>query len=455
MKNDCAPRQTMGMQKNSAATRKQLAAAIAALTLLPALPASANTLVEALTKSKLSGNFRVRHESVDIDSATTRDASALTLRSRLGIETAPISGFTAIVEFEDTRTLFGEDEYAPEQGAPYTRAAIVDPSVTEVNRAYLRYRGVRKLDLGLGRQRVIYDNARFVGNVGWRQDEQTFDALTASYVGVPNWTFNYAYVDKVNGIADIKPIYNFDLDSDDHLINVAYTGFALGKLTAYAYLLDNEESDRVLLNTGNNNELNPGLRFRSNDTHGLRFDGVYILPTTTPLRVFYTAEYAKQALTTPQGIEHDTDYYLAETGVGYASKIGMLVAKVAQEKLGSDDGLQGFQTPYATKHAFNGWADVFLNTPTVGLVDTYLTLSGDFAAWGVKGLVMYHDYARDEGSGDFGTEWNVQLIKQVGANYFFGAKFASYRADSASPFIIGTTPNIDTDKFWVWAELNF
>jgi len=438
----------------SVAKRKILATAVAALTLLPTLPASADALVDALTKSKVSGNFRVRHEEVEVDSASIKDATALTLRSRLGIETAPISGFTAILEIEDTHTLFGTDAYAPEEGTPYTHAAIVDPSVTEVNRAYLRYRGVRKLDLGVGRQRIIYDNARFVGNVGWRQDEQTFDSVTANYVGLPNWTFNYAYVDKVNGISDVKPIYNFDFDSDDHLINIAYSGFTLGKLTGYAYLLNNEESDRVLLNTGINNELNPALRFLQNDTYGLRFDGVYILPTTAPLRVFYTAEYAEQELTTPLNIERNTDYYLVETGVGYASSIGMLVAKVAQEKLGSDDGLQGFQTPYATKHAFNGWADMFLNTPAVGLVDSYATLSGDFTPWGVKAMVMYHEYGYDEGSADFGEEWNVQLIKQFGANYFLGAKFATYKADDASP-LIGVAPNIDTDKFWIWAELNF
>ncbi len=435
--------------------RRRLAAAVAALALLPTLPASADTLVDALTKSKISGNFRLRYEEVDPDSLSVKDATALTLRSRLGIETAPISGFTAILELEDTHSLFGTDDYSPEQGPPYVYAPIVDPTVTEVNRAYLRYRGVRKLDVGVGRQRIMYDNQRFVGNVGWRQNEQTFDSFTASYVGVADWVFNYAYVDKVNGIADVKPTYNFDFDSDDHLINIVYSGFTLGKLTGYAYLLDNSESDRVLRNTGNNNELNPSLRFLQSDTYGLRFDGVYILPTTTPLRLFYTAEYAEQELTTPLEIERNTDYYLAETGLGYASSVGMLVAKVAQEKLGSDDGLQGFQTPYATKHAFNGWADMFLNTPTAGLIDSYATLSGDFTPYGVKAALVYHEYSRDEGSGDFGEEWNLQLIKQFGANYFVGVKYASYKADDASPFIVGTTPNIDTDKFWVWAELNF
>lgn len=431
-------------------------------TLLPLLPLlatpsvqAAETLAEALADSRVSGSFRLRHEAVDVDGGGARDAQALTLRSRLGIETAPWQGLTAIVEFEDTRPLFGEDDYAPEEGAPYRHAAIVDPSVTEVNRAYLRYRGISQLDLGLGRQRIVYDNQRFVGNVGWRQDEQTFDAFTVTYSGLADWSFNYAYVDKVNGIAAERPLYNFDMDASDHLLNVAYTGFALGKLSVYAYLLDNGEAAADLRNLGNSNRLNPALRFRNNDTVGLRFDGAYPLPVTAPLRLLYTAEYARQELTAPTGAEFDTDYYLVEAGVGYASGIGPLTAKVAQEQLGSDDGQQGFQTPYATKHAFNGWADVFLNTPAVGLEDSYLTLAGEFTALGLKATAAYHRYGRDEGSADFGREWNVQLLKQFGPNYSLGVKYARYSADSDSPLVVGTTANVDTDKFWVWGELNF
>jgi hypothetical protein len=173
--------------------------------------------------------------------------------------------------------------------------------------------------------------------VSWRQDEQTFDAFTAKYDGVADWSFYYAYVDKVNGIASVEPTYNFDIDSSDNLFNITYSGFTLGKLTAYGYFLDNQEPLTALLNLAPDiNALNPTLRYQSIDTYGLRFDGVYILPTTAPLRLFYTAEYAKQEFTSATDVEFDTDYSFIEGGVGYASKVGMLSAKVAQEILGSD-----------------------------------------------------------------------------------------------------------------------
>src|SRR6185312_6713526 len=101
------------------------------------------------------------------------------------------------------------------------------------------------------------DNQRFVGNSGWRQNEQTFDAFTVNYSGVPDWSFYYAYIDKVKGIADVKPTYNFDIDSSDNLINIAYSGFVYGKISAYGYFLDNEEPDKVLRNVAPNvNDLN-------------------------------------------------------------------------------------------------------------------------------------------------------------------------------------------------------
>jgi len=434
---------------------------------LPNTALAADAFTDALAGGKASGNFRLRYEDVNVDSLTVEDATALTLRSRLGYETAPFHGFTAMLEFEDIHVVGGEDDYSPETidpakpaTNPYTYAAIVDPERTEINRAAIRYRGVPKLDLSYGRQRIILDNQRFVGAVAWRQDEQTFDAFTAKYDGIPDWSFYYAYIDKVNGIASEKPIYNFDLDSSDNIFNIAYSGFVLGKITAYGYFLSNEEPLSVLQNAAPDvNALNPALRYQSNDTIGVRFDGVYILPTTLPLRLFYTAEYAQQELTTPTDVEFDMDYSLVEAGVGYTTKFGMLSLKLAQETLGSDTqdtAMAGFQTPYATKHAFNGWVDMFLNTPAGGLQDRYATLAADLP-FGVKFTAMYHKYEEEEGplSGGgerkFGDELNVQLLKAFGPNYTLGVKYGKYSADSE----IATATNIDTSKFWVWGELTF
>ena len=43
------------------------------------------------------------------------------------------------------------------------------------NRVWARYTAEGIGEAKLGRQRVIYNNARHIGNVGWRLNEQTFD----------------------------------------------------------------------------------------------------------------------------------------------------------------------------------------------------------------------------------------------------------------------------------------
>lgn len=453
------------MPKKTQICGMMCAAAVALPSLFFNTAVYADAFTDALTGGKASGNIRLRYEDVNIDSLTVKDATALTLRSRLGYETAPFHGFTAMLEFEDTHTVAGEDDYAPETTATPPYAAIVDPERTEINRAYIRYRGVSKLDLGLGRQRINLDNQRYLGAVTWRQDEQTFDSFTAKYDGIADWSFYYAYIDHVHGIASVKPTYNFDLDSSDNLFNITYSGFVLGKLTAYGYFLDNQEPDTVLRNLAPDvNALNPALRYKSNDTYGLRFDGAYILPTTLPFRLLYTAEYAKQKLTNPTDVEFKTDYSLLEGGVGYATSVGLVSAKIAQETLGSDtqgNAMAGFQTPYGTKHLFNGWVDMFLNTPLGGLKDRYATLAADLQPYGVKLTAMYHKYNEVDGpltgggARDFGSEWNVQALKQFGANYTLGLKYGKYHADSEIATIIGTTANVDTSKLWFWGEFAF
>src|SRR3546814_12023345 len=50
------------------------------------------------------------------------------------------------------------------------------------------------------------------------------------------------------------------------------------------------------------------------------------------------------------------------------------------EVLGSDAGVFAFQTPLATLHKFQGWADLFLTTPSAGVRDLNFTLTKKFPA---------------------------------------------------------------------------
>lgn len=352
-------------------------------------------------------NMRLRYEGVD--DGINEDADALTLRTRLGYQTGKLGGFDAYGEFEDTHVVMGVDDYAPESAG---FAVVADPRVTEVNQAFVRYtgsEGLKGLVAAFGRQRIIYDNARFVGNVGWRQDEQTYDGTKLDF-STDQFAVSAAYLTKVNGITPA-----FDAFVEDMLINASWKKAPGGSLTGYSYMLETKDADD------------------SRDTVGLRYSGSFPVDKLT---LMLNVEYATQSFDVD---DTDTEYTLVEAGV----KVSGITVKVAQEVLGSDDGISAFQTPLATKHAFNGWADKFLATPANGLEDTYVFVGGAVA--GVNLGAAYHTFSADEGSADYGSEIDAVASKKFGP-YTLGLKYADYSEDGFSA---------DTSKVWAWTELAF
>ncbi|MGI9316134.1 MAG: alginate export family protein [bacterium] len=375
---------------------------------------AAESITEALVGGKAYGNFNLRYESVDQNN-DLEDASALTLRSRLGYETAEFQSFSALIEFEDSRA--GIDDYDDTLGSGTEYSVIADPESTELDQGYLQFKG-GGTQSRFGRQVITYDNQRFVGHVGWRQDRQTFDAFTVGHKTANDLELQYSFIDKRNRIfADEK-----DIDAEDHLVNIGYST-AAGRLTGYAYLL--EEDD----------DAGPGI-----DTYGIRFNGSAEIGSNKAL---YTAEFATQERSTSDSPDNDADYLNLEAGLVW----GDITAKIGYEVLGSDSGGYGFATPLATLHKFNGWADQFLSTPDEGLTDLSLSVSGKLG--GGKWAVIYHDFEADESSAevdDLGDEIDLSYLRSFGKHYSAGIKFAAYSAGDAK---------VDTDKFWLWFSVNF
>ena len=88
----------------------------------------------------------------------------------------------------------------------------------------------------VGRQVITLDDHRFVGHVGWRQDRQTFDAVSAKYAATDNLELFYSYLYKRNRIFAEAA----DLDSKDFLLNVGYKT-EIGTLKLLSPILYNEQ----------------------------------------------------------------------------------------------------------------------------------------------------------------------------------------------------------------------
>lgn len=388
--------------------------------------ASAATFYEALSGGKVSANIRYRDEWVEQQNIGNW-AHASTVRTHLGYLTGDYLGLGGFLQFEDIHTV-AADRYNDTINGATSFPIIADPVDTEINQAYLSYKAYKTL-LKYGRQTLIYDNHRFIGNVGWRQNEQSFDAFSAVNTSIPATTLSYAYTTNINRIfSDRSDKGNVRLKG--HLFNAAYKGLTAGGLTGYAYLLDYNPKQALAATA-------------SNMTFGLRFDGN---AKVADLKYLYTLEYATQSDYGDGASTVDADYQFLMAGVDW----GFVQLKLNYEKL-AGDGKYGFATPLATLHAFNGWADQFLITPTRGIVDQFISVGGTVA--GINLLARYHDFSSDEQGYAYGNEIDLQAAKKITDYMTLLLKYADYRGDNNSRNIAPLT--LDVTKMWLQMEIQF
>ena len=219
--------------------KKLLIVNTVSLALLATPLIAAETSSKTASEAKLLFDARLRIETVD-DAAFIEDAKANTFRVRLGYRTAAHDGWSALIEVEHTSHLFGEDFNSTANGN-VAYPVVVDPDNTELNQAYIQYAPSEATKFMLGRQTVMVDNQRFFGNVGWRQNEQTFDALNVEHRFNNGLNFRYSYLDRVQRIfGDEHPNQNLARwQLNTHLLSLNHA-VGLGTLTGYAHFIDNQ-----------------------------------------------------------------------------------------------------------------------------------------------------------------------------------------------------------------------
>jgi hypothetical protein len=375
---------------------------------------------------KILLNMRWRYEHVDQDNID--DADAVTIRTRLGYQTPTYFGFTGLVEMEHT-VPFNSGTYTAPGVTSNNRAVIADPRNTELNRAQLSYTGLSDTTFILGRQRIILDNWRFIGNVGWRQNEQTFDSFTVKNMSIKGLDLYYGYLDRVNGIfgkeaSPSEGMYYWDMEG--HLLNIVYTPCPYATLVGYAYLLEIESS-----------------QVNSNDTYGAFLKGKYPIGD---IKLNYRAEYATQDDNdeSPAGTSFDLDYYHFKLGaICDRTKLNFGVGYEVLE----GDGTRGFATPLATVHAFQGWADKFINTASIvnGVEDLY-AWAGIRLPHNIMLKAVYHDFEAENNGMGYGDEINFLAVWKIDKHFKLLTKIADYSADDFAT---------DTRKYIVEVNFNY
>ena len=397
---------------------------IFALTLLGCTASAADfgPIGGAFKESKLLLDTRLRFEDVDQE-PMRNDAEALTLRSRVGFETGKAWNTALLAEGEFLWPL--STDYNSTTNGKTTYPTVADPESYEVNRLQLVNTSIPSTAITLGRQRIALDDQRFVGNVAWRQNEQTYDALRVVNRSVTNLTVDMSYLDQVNRFYG-KDSVQGRFEGDSFLANVAYQ-LPVGKVTAFGYWIEIDPIPGV-----------PAAVRDSSETYGMRFAGERPL---SKIKVGYAASYATQQAYGDNPLNFDNDYYLAEITGTYRQ----FVVGIGTEVL-EGNGVKGFTTPLATMHKFQGWADKFLTTPVNGIDDRYVnagaTLKGVSILDTLSLQASYHSYRAERISLDYGDELNVQVSAKY-RRFQALVKYAEYSADRLFT---------DTAKLWVQLE---
>lgn len=369
---------------------------------------------------------RLRYEHIDQDGLAQEKADALTVRARAGL-TASSGGLSATIVGQGTLAVV-DDYYDGVNGAA-TRPIVADPQNVALYIAQLQYK-TKALTLTGGRQKIVLDDERFVGNVAFRDNAQTFDAVRAELTPAKGLKLDVAYAWSARTIWGFqgKGVRQQAVNGDNILANLSYVT-PVGTLTGFGYLVDQDEA--------------AVQAFRlSSQTYGVRLAGAR--PLSKVAKISYQLSYARQSDYHRNPNDYGADYWLADATLdvrGWKLNGGY-------EVLGASSGtaLTSFQTPLGTNFKFQGWADKFLTTPANGIRDLYV---GGGYGWkqmgplsGVTLAATWHRFESDRLDQHYGDEIDLLASAKAGKTAL-SLRYAHYDAKAMAT---------DTDKIWVQAD---
>ena len=367
-----------------------------------------DNISQALNNSDVAVNLRYRYENVDQD-GIKNTANASTLRSRISLTSGKVGNFQGFIEVDNVAYI-GDDKFNTTTNGKTQYPVVADPDYTEVNQAFIRYAFDHKNTVTFGQQRINHDRQRFLGGVGWRQNEQTYEAVRVQTTPLKNLQLDYSYIWEIDRIFD-PDNKKSKFTGNTHALHGSYKIADHHKVTAYSYILDFDQA--------------PAL---SSKTYGVEYKGAVPLSDSSSLGIQLAA--AKQKQHANNTANYSANYYLGEV----TTQFKPLSVSLGHEVLGSDNGTS-FKTPLATLHKFQGFADKFLNTPAKGIKDSYVKVAGKAGA--VKLTAFYHDFKAEKGNANYGSELDLVASYKISKHYSMLLKYAAYNADDFAS---------DTDK---------
>ena len=406
--------------------------------------------LDGLADILFGGDFgielRYRYQFIDED-AFDLDARASTFRGLVKYETKPFHGVSALGELRAVTRLGTSGLFNDTIDVVPDRPAIPDPEAAEIDQALFRFKDiVPDTEVTVGRRKVALNNQRFISTLPFRQNANSFDGVVIENNSIPNLHLHYSYALNFNrAFTDESPVGNFD-EANIHLAHGEYVFGDWLKLVGYGYILGIEE------------ESFPNASNLATNTFGVNAKGKYDI--SDKFAFHYDLEYANQTDNSENSRDFNLDYFRIVPGVSY----GPWRLNAGYEVL-SGNGQQGFSTPLALLHAFNGYADIFVATPPEGLEDIYvnLTYKPTYEGLSIGGYnllkdtafhIAYHDFGAENSGIDYGQEIDISFKKKLYKGVGLVIEYAYYNADFDGP-VSPASPRFTRDTQQIFGQLTF
>jgi hypothetical protein len=390
-------------------------------------PAAGEGLADRLARSVDAGlDLRYRYEGVEEEGKPSA-ADANTLKLRINLASVDIHGFSGLLELDHVEGL-GVPHYDDTRNGRTSYPVVADPEGTDLNQAWMQYAFGPGARVRLGRQRINHGNQRFVGASDWRQNEQTFDALRIDWTAPVGMAIDYAYVGQVRRVFGPDPgMPPAMLNGDSHLLSLRLTSLPASTVQVYAYVLGFNDFPRL-----------------SSETFGLRYEGRRAVSEAWTMN--WALEYALQQDAAGNPVHVDAGYGLAELRFTVAETQFVAGREILSGERGVDDpsANPSFQTPLATLHKWQGWADKFTTTPPAGIKDTYAGIGAQRRGWSAHAL--WHEFTAAAGESHYGSELDLSVAGKLTKQLEVLLKLADYRANDAY---------MNTRKIWIQLRAAF
>lgn len=407
---------------------------ISALAMAGVFAASlAGTAFAEMTDLKVSGEVRVRGESVTTDNTTPSNRSAYLQRTRLNVDAKANETTKAFIQLQDSRTWGGESLGDTNGDGIVDNNELTGTTgktgMVDVSQAYVQLDQLfeQPLSIKIGRQAMVYGDQRLIGAFEWSNNARRFDAIKLMYntdaVSVDLWTA------KVSEGTTTSSTTGGDTDRDFTGLYVTVKTIPNNTIDVYA-LQDAAGADAT-------NSLAAAAaqtdKARNVMTYGVRLNGKVA-------DLDYTGEFALQSgdfgTIAATGVKktQEASAYALKAGYTIPQAIGLRIGAeydyASGDKTSTTDKTEAFQNLYPTNHPLYGYTDDVNWTNTK-------SLSVNLSAKPVKDLYVgleYWMYSLAEqtaaGKDDNGTEINLLARYALNANVKLEAAYVARKAGS-------------------------